>query len=224
MMTYLGYVFTVVKKDLLYEVRSKEIVLSILVFSLLSIVTFNFAFDPTPRIIALVVPGFLWVSLSFGAILGFNRAFSLENETDGFAGTLMTPITKDALFLAKSLSNFIFLVAAEIFLIPVIIAFFDVKIDLMTLLCISFLTLLGLSFVGCVFGSLSVNTRASEVMLPVLFIPVIIPLLLGATQSTQTMLVGGGLQESSNWIGLMAVFDITYLIVGAFCFSLLVSE
>lgn len=223
-MTYLGYVFTVVKKDLLYEVRSKEIVLSILVFSLLSIVTFNFAFDPTPRIIALVVPGILWVSLSFGAILGFNRAFSLENETDGFAGTLMTPITKDALFLAKSLSNFIFLVAAEIFLIPVIIAFFDVKIDLMTLLCISFLTLLGLSFVGCVFGSLSVNTRASEVMLPVLFIPVIIPLLLGATQSTQTMLVGGGLQESSNWIGLMAVFDITYLIVGAFCFSLLVSE
>ena len=224
MMTYLGYVFTVVKKDLLYEVRSKEIVLSILVFSLLSIVTFNFAFDPTPRIIALVVPGILWVSLSFGAILGFNRAFSLENETDGFAGTLMTPITKDALFLAKSLSNFIFLVAAEIFLIPVIIAFFDVKIDLMTLLCISFLTLLGLSFVGCVFGSLSVNTRASEVMLPVLFIPVIIPLLLGATQSTQIMLVGGGLQESSNWIGLMAVFDITYLIVGAFCFSLLVSE
>ena len=223
-MTYLGYVFTVVKKDLLYEVRSKEIVLSILVFSLLSIVTFNFAFDPTPRIIALVVPGILWVSLSFGEILGFNRAFSLENETDGFAGTLMTPITKDALFLAKSLSNFIFLVAAEIFLIPVIIAFFDVKIDLMTLLCISFLTLLGLSFVGCVFGSLSVNTRASEVMLPVLFIPVIIPLLLGATQSTQTMLVGGGLQESSNWIGLMAVFDITYLIVGAFCFSLLVSE
>ena len=223
-MTYLGYVFTVVKKDLLYEVRSKEIVLSILVFSLLSIVTFNFAFDPTPRIIALVVPGILWVSLSFGAILGFNRAFSLENETDGFAGTLMTPITKDALFLAKSLSNFIFLVAAEIFLIPVIIAFFDVKIDLMTLLCISFLTLLGLSFVGCVFGSLSVNTRASEVMLPVLFIPVIIPLLLGATQSTQTMLVGGGRQESSNWIGLMAVFDITYLIVGAFCFSLLVSE
>ena len=224
MMTYLGYVFTVVKKDLLYEVRSKEIVLSILVFSLLSIVTFNFAFDPTPRIIALVVPGILWVSLSFGAILGFTRALSLENETDGFAGTLMTPITKDALFLAKSLSNFIFLVAAEIFLIPVIIAFFDVKIDLMTLLCISFLTLLGLSFVGCVFGSLSVNTRASEVMLPVLFIPVIIPLLLGATQSTQTMLVGGGLQESSNWIGLMAVFDITYLIVGAFCFSLLVSE
>ena len=223
-MTYLGYVFTVVKKDLLYEVRSKEIVLSILVFSLLSIVTFNFAFDPTPRIIALVVPGILWVSLSFGAILGFNRAFSLENETDGFAGTLMTPITKDALFLAKSLSNFIFLVAAEIFLIPVIIAFFDVKIDLMTLLCISFLTLLGLSFVGCVFGSLSVNTRASEVMLPVLFIPVIIPLLLGATQSTQTMLAGGGLQESSNWIGLMAVFDVTYLIVGAFCFSLLVSE
>ena len=223
-MTYLGYVFTVVKKDLLYEVRSKEIVLSILVFSLLSIVTFNFAFDPTPRIIALVVPGILWVSLSFGAILGFNRAFSLENETDGFAGTLMTPITKDALFLAKSLSNFIFLVAAEIFLIPVIIAFFDVKIDLMTLLCISLLTLSGLSFVGCVFGSLSVNTRASEVMLPVLFIPVIIPLLLGATQSTQTMLVGGGLQESSNWIGLMAVFDITYLIVGAFCFSLLVSE
>ena len=223
-MTYLGYVFTVVKKDLLYEVRSKEIVLSILVFSLLSIVTFNFAFDPTPRIIALVVPGILWVSLSFGAILGFNRAFSLENETDGFAGTLMTPITKDALFLAKSLSNFIFLVAAEIFLIPVIIAFFDVKIDLMTLLCISFLSLLGLSFVGCVFGSLSVNTRASEVMLPVLFIPVIIPLLLGATQSTQIMLVGGGLQESSNWIGLMAVFDITYLIVGAFCFSLLVSE
>ena len=80
-MTYFGYIFTVVKKDLLYEVRSKEIVLSILVFSLLSIVTFNFAFDPTPRIIALVVPGILWVSLTFGAILGFNRAFSLENET-----------------------------------------------------------------------------------------------------------------------------------------------
>ena len=98
------------------------------------------------------------------------------------------------------------------------------KIDLVTLLCISFLILLGLSFVGCVFGSLSVNTRASEVMLPVLIIPVIIPLLLGAVQGTQTMLAGGGLQESSNWIGLMVVFDVTYLVICAFCFSLLVSE
>ena len=223
-MTYLGYIGTVIGKDLLYEVRSKEIVLSVLVFSLLSIVTFNFVFDPTPRIITLVVPGILWVSLTFGAILGFNRAFSLENETDGFASTLMTPISRDALFIAKSLSNFIFLVITEMFLIPVLIVFFNIEIDLPMLICISLLTLLGLSLVGSVFGSLSVNTRASEVMLPVLFIPVIIPLLLGATQGTQTMLAGGGLRESANWIGLMAVFDVTYMIVGAFCFSLLVSE
>ncbi len=223
-MTYMSYIYTVVKKDLLYEIRSKEIISSILVFSLISIVTFNFAFDPTPKVIVLIVPGILWVSLTFGAILGFNRAFALENENGGFDGTLMTPIPKDALFIAKSFSSFIFLVIVEVFLIPLLVVFFHIEINLLILIPVSLLALLGLSFLGCVFGALSVNTRASEVMLPVLFIPVIIPLVLGATQGTQIMLAGGELKDALDWIGLMAVFDVTYMIVGAFCFSIIVSE
>ena len=224
MKIYLTHILIIAWKDLLLEARSKEVVVSVLVFSLLSIVVFNIAFDPTPRTVAMVAPGILWVALSFGGILGLSRTFALEVESGGFTGTLLSPIARDAFFFGKVISSFVFMAFVELILVPVMVILFDLNIPVFLFIIVSALALLAVSLVGTLFAAMAINTRAREILMPVLFLPVIIPALLASVECTEILFSGQSSINLSKWIGLLAVFDAVYLIVTPFCFGLVVSD
>jgi len=224
MKIYLTHILIIAWKDLLLEARSKEVVVSVLVFSLLSIVVFNIAFDPTPRTVAMVAPGILWVALSFGGVLGLSRTFALEVESGGFTGTLLSPIARDAFFFGKVISSFMFMALVELVLVPVMVVLFDLNIPVVLFILVSALALLAVSLVGTLFAAMAINTRAREILMPVLFLPVIIPALLASVECTEILFAGNGSGDLGKWISLLGVFDAVYLIATPLCFGLVVSD
>ena len=111
-------------KDILLEVRSRELVVSVLVFGLLVAVVFNFALDVTPQRVAALAPGILWVAFAFAATMAMSRAFVREREQGGLEGLLLSPVSRDAIFLGKASANFLFMLLVELVLLPVFAVLF----------------------------------------------------------------------------------------------------
>ena len=120
MRSYFGVVLAILAKDLLLELRTKDILVTTLVFGLLVIVVFNFALDPTAAMIATVAPGILWVSFTFGGVLGLNRSFSIESARGNLQGLMLAPVGRDAIYFGKFLSNFLFMIGVEVVIYPAV--------------------------------------------------------------------------------------------------------
>jgi heme exporter protein B len=213
-----------VRKDFLLEIRSKDVILPVFIFSLLVVVTFNFALESTPNTANLIVPGILWISIIFGAMVGFNRMLLAETEGGAFQGLLVSPVGRDVVFFGKVLSNMMFLIVIELILVPILIVLFNVSISPLNMLWISLPALLGISLCGMLFATISMNMRAKEVMLPILFLPVVVPIILGAVESTHSIMNGGSLDENFRWITLMIVFDVVYAVLGPVSFTMIVED
>ena len=116
---FLGPILTLAWKDILLELRTKEIVSSVLLFAFLVVIIFNFAFDPTPAVVALVAPGILWVAFTFAGVLGFNRSFVLAKDKGSLDGLLLCPVSRDVIYLGKFAGSFLFMIVVEALLLPV---------------------------------------------------------------------------------------------------------
>ena len=221
---YLGPLFAVVWKDILLEFRTKDIVVSVLVFSILVIVIFNFALDPTPRVVALVAPGVLWVAFVFGGVLGLTRSFSMEKEGGNLRGLMLAPVSRDAIFFGKMLASFLFMLLVEVLAYPIFALMFNLPLVEPLLIPIAVLATLGFAAVGTAFSAMAVNTRAREVMLPLLFLPVVMPLIIGAVEATTLVLVGDDKGDMALWLSLLAAFDAVFVVVCPVAFHLVVEE
>ena len=213
-----------VRKDFLLEIRSKDVVLPVFIFSFLVVVTFNFALQSTPNTANLVVPGILWVSILFGAIVGFGRMFLSESEQGAFQGLLTAPIGRDVIFFGKVISNVLFLLLIELILLPILVVLFNVTLSPLYMLYVSMPALIGISLSGMLFAAISMNMRAKEVMLPILFLPVVVPIILGAVESTYGVMNGNNLDYFLKWIVLMIVFDLIYSVLGPVSFTVIVED
>lgn len=220
----LGPIWAIARKDLLLEVRNRDIVVSLIVFSLLVLVIFNFAIELTPVNVAVVGPGILWVAIAFAGVIGLNRSFVLEKDRDALDGLMLAPISRDGLFFGKALGSFIFMLVAQAILIPVFAALFAVDILRPETGAIAAMTTLGFAGAGTVFAAMAVNTRSREIMLPVLFLPVISPLLIAAVEATAEVASGGGWGGSSRWIQIIAVFDAVFVVGGALLFHYVLED
>ena len=221
---YFYNLFVMVRKDFLLEVRSKDVVLPVFIFSFLVVVTFNFALESTPNTANLIVPGILWVSVLFGAMVGFGRMFLSESEQGAFQGLLTAPIGRDVIFFGKVISNVLFLLLIELILLPILVVLFNVTLSPLYMLYVSIPALFGISLSGMLFASISMNMRAKEVMLPILFLPVVVPIILGAVESTYAVMNGDNLDQFLKWITLMIVFDLIYSVLGPVSFTMIVED
>lgn len=217
-------IFAVLWKELLLEVRTREIVTPIVVFSLLVIVIFSFVLDPNPRLVASVAPGALWVAFTFAGMLGLNRSFAMEKERGGMEGLLLSPVGRDALYFGKMLSAFLFMLAVEAVMLPVFSVVFNLPLAEPGLWLVVVLATLGFATVGTAFSAMAVNTRAREILLPVLFFPVAAPVIIAAAEATRAVYAGDAFADYSNWIGLIAAFDVIYAVVAAATFEFIVNE
>ena len=217
-------IFTIAWKDILLELRTKDIVTTVLVFALLAGVTFNFAFDPSPDVVVLVVPGVIWVAFIFAGILGFNRSFSLEKDKGSLEGLLLCPVSRDVIYFGKLLGIFIFMILVEVVLLPFFAILYNFSVFDARLLLIAISATLGFAGVGTIFSAIAVNTRSREVMLPVLLLPVAAPVIIAAVEATSAVLDGAPWSDIARWWQILIAFDVIFLVVPAFVFGAVLEE
>jgi heme exporter protein B len=218
-MNSLNKVLTIVWKDLVAELRTKEMFSSMFVFALLLIVIFNFSFELRIEKVAEVAPGVLWVTFAFAGTLELNRSLSLEMEEGCLDGLLLAPMERSAIYFGKMLGNLIFISAIEALMLPIFSALFDLNLIQPTLLPTIFLGTLGFAAVGTLLSAMAVNTRAREVMLPVLLFPIILPVVIAAVKVTAGILDGLPLDDLVHWLRFLIAFDIIFLVVSYMTFD-----
>lgn len=211
-------------KDVLLEIRTRDIVVSALVFALLVLVVFNFALNGTPRLTDDLAPGILWVSFTFAGILAMNRAFVLEKDKGSLDGLLLTPVSRDSIYFGKMLGVFVFMIVVEVALLPIFAVLFNFSSFSIGLVLAIVLATLGFATVGTLFSAMAVHTRSREIMLPLLFLPVMAPVIIAAVESSADSIGGTGAIGLERWLGLIAVFDAVYLVVCPWVFGLIVEE
>ena len=216
----------IVWKDLMLEFRTKEILSSMFVFTLLVVIIFSFAFQGETADVKRLSSGILWVAFTFAGVLSLGRSFIFEKDEHCLEGLLASPLSRGSIYLGKMLANFIFMGIVEIVIFPIFAVFFDFDIFYFfgRLIPIFFLSTLGFASVGTIFSAVSVNTKTREVMLPILLFPVIVPVIISAVRCTATILDGGSFVEIASWLKLLIVFDIIFLVVSFLGFQFVVEE
>ena len=224
MTAFLGPLATMVWKDIVLELRSRELVVSVFVFGLLLVVVFSFALEPDPSQADRLAPGILWVAFAFAATLAMNRAFIREQEAGALEGLLVSPVSRDAIFLAKAATSLIFMLLVEAALLPAYAVMLGFSALSWTLGLIILLATLGFALIGTLFSALAAQTRSREIMLPVLFFPIVLPVILAAVEATTRAVGGQTFIGLGRWLPLIAVFDALFLLICPWVFSYIVED
>jgi heme exporter protein B len=207
------------KKDLQLEWRSKDAFNAMLFFALLVAVIFSFSFDPNAEEARRIVGGLAWIAFLFASTVALNQSWARELRGQVLDAFRTSPAPGDALFLGKSIGNFIFVLAIEALLAPVFIVFYDLRTigPAWQLALVFVLGTWALVVNGTFFAALSTRTRNRELMLPLLLFPISIPALLAMVNATTIVLTG---EDSPRfWISLLAVYDIVFTMVGLLLFD-----
>jgi heme exporter protein B len=217
-------IIAILRKDVLTELRSKETVSTLSVFALLVVVIFNFAFELRVDNVRQIAPGVLWVALAFAGVLAFNRSFLLEREGGCMEGLRLMPMERSVIYVGKLLANILFMLLAEAIILPIFAALFDVPILNAALWMVIVLGTIGFAAAGTLFAAMAVNTRAREVMLPILLFPIAVPVLIASTKSTAQILDGQPLFEIYAWIRLLLAFDVIFIVLALLSFEHVLEE
>lgn len=213
-------------KDLIAERRTKEVFTAVLLFGFTVSVAFTFAFEPTAEEARAIAGGLLWLAFLFATVLGLNRAFARETANDCLRGLRLSPADPGAIYLGKLASNLLFLLLAEMLLLPVFGVFFDLNLWARPgwLLLILVLGTWGLATLGTIFSAVSANTRMQELMLPLLLLPLTVPVLIAAIEATATLLSERPMSEAAVWFRLLAGFDIIFTVLCWLLFTYVIEE
>ena len=222
----LAQAWTVARKDLVLEFRTRTALVSAIVFTALVLTVFNFGRDPTAVPTIDLAPTILWVTFTFAAMLALNRAFQLELENQALEGLLVSPLSRTSLYWGKLIANLVFVAVVEAVGLPLFVLFFDVPVGhvLVPLIGVIVLATLGFVAVGTLFSALVIRTRFAELLLAVILLPFLVPPLIGAVQVTARLLGGRPLSESVGYLKLLAAYDIVFVSLASFLFRFTVDE
>src|SRR3990170_2800398 len=166
-------------KDISAELRSRELLTAMLVFSLLVILIFNFALDldPAARKQSTITAGVLWVIFTFAGTLGLNRSMATEKDRGCLDGLLLAPVDRSAIYFGKVISNLIFMLIVEAIVLPVYSFLYNLNLFQPGLLLVILLGSIGYCVVGTLLASMAIQTRTRDVLLPILLFPIVVPIL-----------------------------------------------
>jgi heme exporter protein B len=211
--TYIGDVGALARKDLLLELRAKETLPSMLLFVISALTIFHFALPAGTSDVA--ARGLLWSALVFTALLGLTRAFVAEREQGMFDALILTPCDRSAIWLAKSIAVLAFLAAAEVVALPAFAAFFH-GLNGRTVAAVA-LADLGIVAVGTLFGAMAVAGRARELLLPLLFLPLAIPILIGGVGASVV-------DDPGRYLAFLGLYDALFAVLCWASFEYIVTE
>ena len=223
---YFSQVMTIIWKDFITEIKTRELFSSMFIFALLVVIIFIFSINLSLIQASEVGPGVLWVAFLFAGTIGLNRSFMLEKENGCLQGLLLAPMDRTALYFGKLVSNFVFLFIMEVFTLPLFMVFFNIDLlpHLLPLLYVIFVGTLGFCAVGTLLSSLSANLKTRDIMLPILLYPLIIPIIIGSVRMTGQVLAGEPLSNMMNWVSLTLCFDIIYIAISIMVIDFVLEE
>jgi heme exporter protein B len=217
-------VWAIVVKDVVAEFHTRETVGAMFVFSLLALVTFSISLDLRGDLARAAAPGVLWATVAFAGMLGLSRSLAREQQSGCLDGLLLAPVDRSVIFFGKALGNLTFMLVVEIVLLPLSAALFDVPLLCPEILMVTALGTVGYAAAGTLLAAMAVNTRAREVMLPILLLPLVIPVLIAAVQATGRLVEGGALAEVGGWLRLLVAYDLMVVAVSMLTFGYVVGE
>ena len=217
----------ILRKDLRLELRTREAVPAMALFSLTTFVIFHFGLDRR-SLEGELAAGVLWVTLLFAAMLGVNRLFVAEREQGGFDAFLLAPVDRTALLLAKAAGLFLYLCAVELVAVP---AFVILLLGpgpgqaLPELLLVLLLADAGVAVVGTLAGALAIQTRARDLIAPLVALPLLIPVVIGAARATSPLLAEAGAGSlPGKWLAILALYDVVFALLAYAVFDYLLED
>jgi heme exporter protein B len=214
----------VAEKDLRIELRSRVTVQQILPFGLVVLLLFAFALDPDRGVLRDVAPGLFWITTLLAALLAVSRSFAIEVEHGARDGLRLSGLDPAAIFLGKAAAITIELLVLETVLSVGVVVLFDVALDaVLPLVLAAVLATIGVAATGTLYGALVASSGTRETLVPLLLLPVVSPVLLGATRGWEAA-IDGVPSEAWPWIGLLAVFAVLYTSIGTLAFGPLLED
>ena len=217
----------ILRKDLRLEWRTKESVPAMTLFTITVYVLFHFGLD-RDTLDGELAAGVLWVTLLLASVIGVSRLFAAEREQGGIDALLLAPVDRTSLFVAKASALFLFLTAVEVVAVPAFALLLlgpGLGAALPELLLILALGNLGLAAVGALVAALASETRARELIVPLLLLPLVVPLLIACAQATEPLLrQDGGPEELGRWLGLLTLYDVVFVLLSVAVFDFLLED
>lgn len=213
-------------KDLRTELRTLQSLPAMALFAVTTFVIFHFALDRS-SLSGSLAAGVLWTTVLFAAVLGINRLFVAEREQGGFDAIRLAPIDRAALFVAKATALLVYLLVLELAVVPVFALFFlDSAAALPSLVPVLLLGDLGLATAGTLVSSMAVNSRARDLLTPLVLLPLVVPLMIAATGASEPLLAAGGPghHRFGTWLAVLGLYDLVFLLVGYAVFDFLVED
>ena len=222
--TYLKVIGAIVWKDLVAELRSRELLSAMLVFALLVILIFNFAIDLQPDLRITITAGVLWVTFAFAGTLGLNRSMAVEKDRGCLDGLLLAPVDRSAIYFGKALSNLAFMLIVAMIVLPIYSILYNINVLNPGLLLVVILGSTGYAAIGTLLSSMAIQTRTRDVLLPVLLFPVIVPVLLAAVKASGGFLQNLPVNEIWPWLNILIAYDVIFTAVAFMVFEFVVEE
>jgi heme exporter protein B len=216
----------IARKDLAIEFRTRTAFFSALVFALLGLTIFYFAWDATAVAAIDLAPGVLWVIFTFSGLLGLQRSFGVEQADRAMDALLGAPVEREAIYLGKAAANLLFVAGVQVIAIPAVALFYNVPLGgiWLPLAGIALLAALGIVAVGTLFSAMAVNTRLAELLLPMLSLPFFVPIVMAAAQTTSRLLAGRPASEAWPWLRILLGFDLVFVVACAIAFPYTLDE
>ena len=222
---YLGAVLAVAWKDLAAELRSRELLSSMLIFAVLVILVFNFSLEMDRTARESVTAGVLWVTFAFAGTLGLNRSMAIEKDRGCLDGLLLAPVDRSAIYFGKALSNLAFMLIIEVIVLPIYFILYNPRNFFNPgFFAVILLGSIGYVAVGTLLSTMAVQTRTRDVLLPILLFPLVIPVLVSAVQASKGFLAGIPVAELMPWLNLLMVYDVIFVAAAFMTFDAVVEE
>lgn len=221
---YLRAVMAITWKDLSAELRSRELLSSMLVFSLLVILIFYFALELDVKARNNITAGALWVTFAFAGTLGLNRSMAVEKDRGCLDGLLLAPVDRSVIYFGKALSNLVFMLIVEAIVLPVYSVMYNINLFNLGLILVTFFGSVGYIAVGTLLAAMSVQTRTRDVLLPILLFPLALPVLVAAVKASSGFLQALDMSEITPWLNILMVYDVIFIAVAFMVFDNVVEE
>jgi heme exporter protein B len=216
----------IARKDALAELRGRHAAVSTLFFAAVVLLLFGFALGPDAQRLADAAPGLLWLALVFAGVLAVNRLHLLETDDGALEQLALYTITRRAIYAGKAVGGFVVMLVLGLIVLGAVGILFavDVAGAVLPLVATVVLGAVGIAAVGTFYAGVTVRLRAREVMLPLLMLPVLAPLLLGAVKATAAALSGDPFGELGAWLQLLVAYDVIMLVAGAATYGYLLED
>lgn len=216
--------FFIAQKDLVSEFRSKQIITSMLIFSLVVVITFSIALGNTVGNQDKLIPAVLWISFMFGGMLSISRSFTIEKDRNSLEGLLLAPMDRTAIYIGKVLSNLILMFLMEIGTIGMVVIFFNYNIKILPLIPILIIGTIGFVIIASLLSAFTINIQSSGHFLPLILFPILWALIIPVITSTKKIFMGGDFSEIIDQLIFLVIYDIMFLAVSFVVFEIILED